>query len=644
MIIKVKKPLKDNIIINLALILPFLIIFAILGGVLVAVILNRIDLLVRGSIVAIPGILAAVTLLYIYKNLNERKENNFSLINLSEKTCIKLFCIFYLSSIISLFMSPIRPLQYLIIILILYFIIFIHIFIESNRPYIVLFEMFFTLLNLIYSVTLKYPLYFGGTDILGHMFLSEVTFLSGHTIPLDLSTSYANFPLFHIFISEVSYLLGSSIKISYFLITAPAFATSVFFVYLVMLNISNDRRVSLLSSLLFSSFGVTIYSGMYMVTRTMAFVGFVALLYLIYNRNSKRSPLFKILGLVFGLFIILVHQVSIPQIIVIFFLIIFVEIVLGKLIKDESSYISQTYVLLLIVSFMGYWLYVSSAFTETLVAMYFDSTNYQSLSMKSTIQEGNQWYFIFNNIGYSVVTFLALVGIGGTWYVHKKSYLQVFALISLLILPLYIPTPLQLFWNTMTFFRFDRFILLVSPFIAFMMALGLIYLMRLLQCKKLNKSYFYTISLFLLSILVVSSIISTSPEPNYSVDSERRYFDSAEVACFNYISNYIPYGSQLYSDYFTRRYIPFQKFSQTETLGLPYYNGSFRTSLSVRNIQRTNGYIVWRNKAFLESGLRVGDGSMVDMRPDTLSEWNRMSSEFEKRNKLYSNSHIEIYY
>ncbi|TGC08297.1 hypothetical protein [Methanolobus halotolerans] len=643
MIIKVQKPLRDNIIINLALVLPFLIIFAILSGVLAAVILNRLDLLIRGSIVAVPGIFAAITLSYIYKNSNERKEHSSGLLNFSEKNCIKLYCIFYLSSLIILFMSPTRPLEYLIIILILYFVIFIQIFTKSSSSHMVLFEIFLLLLNLIYSVTLKYPLYFGGTDILPHMFLSEVTFLSGHTIPMDLSSAYANFPLFHIFISEVSYLLGSSIQSSYFLITAPAFAISVFFVYLVMINISNDKRVSLLSSLLFSTFSVTIYSGMYMVTRTMAFIGFIVILYLIYNRNSKHSPLLKILGLLFGMFIILVHQVSIPQIIVIFFLILFVEIVLGKIMQDKSSYISKTYVLLLIVSFIAYWLFVSYAFTQSLTAMYFDSTNYESLSMKPTIQAGNQWSFIFNNIGYSVVTFLALVGIGGTWYVHQKSYLQVFALISLLILPLYIPTPLQLFWNTMTFFRFDRFILLVSPFIAFMMALGLTYLMELLQSKKVSKNYFYTISLLLLSVLVVSSIISTSPEPNYSIDSERRYFDSAEVACFNHILEYVPYGSQLYSDYFTRRYIPFQKFSQTESLGLPYYNNSFRTSLSVRNIQRNSGYIVWRNKAFLESGLRVGDGGMVDIISD-IPEWDRMNSEFEKRNKLYSNSHAEVFY
>ncbi|MDW7731261.1 MAG: hypothetical protein SCH66_02400 [Methanolobus sp.] len=644
MIIKIKKPLKDNIIVNLALILPFIIVFAILSGVIMSFALNRLDLFLRGLIVAVPGIFAAITLYYLYNNLNDAKEYSYSLIDLNEKRLVKLFFILYLISIISLFMSPTRPLQYFTIILFLYAIIFIQIFTKSSSPHIILFEIFFTLINLIYSVTLKYPLYFGGTDILGHMFLSEVTFLSGHTIPIDLDGAYANFPLFHILIAEASHLLASNIQISYFLITAPAFAASVFFIYLIMYNLSNDKRVSLLSSLIFSLFGITIYSGIYVVTRTMAFIGFVILLYLTYNAHKKNLPVFKILCLLFGLFIILVHQVSTPQIIVIFFLILLAEIALSKLTQHQSKYMSQTYLLLLLVSFIGYWFYVSYTFTESLATMYFDSTNYQSLSMKSTIQEGNQWSFILNNADYSVVTFLALVGIGGTLYINKKSYLQVFALVSLLILPLYIPTPLQLFWNTMTFFRFDRFILLVSPFMAFMMALGVTYLMRLLQCKKVNKKYFYAISLLLLSMLVVFSIISTSPEPNYGVDSERRYFDSAELASFNHVLNYVPYGSQLYSDYFTRRYIPFRKFSQSETLGLPFYNGSFRTPLDVNNIDRTDGYIIWRNKAFFESGLRAGDLGMVDIRPDNLSEWNRVSSEFEKKNKLYSNSHVEVYY
>ncbi|WP_406656878.1 hypothetical protein V7O62_13580 [Methanolobus sp. ZRKC2] len=643
MIIRIKKPLKDNIINNLASILPFLIIFAISGGVLASSVLNRFDLLLRGSIVAIPGIFAAITLHFVYGSLNEREEYEYSLVKLKEKSCIKLFIIFYLFSIVSLAISPTRSLLYFGIILLLYAVIFIQIFTKSSNHHIILFEIFLTLLNLIYGVTLKYPLYFGGTDILGHMFLSEVTFLSGRTIPIDLDGAYANFPLFHILISEVSHFLGSNIQFSYFLVTAPIFAISIFFIYFMMFSISGDRRVSLLSALIFSSFGVTIYSGMYVVTRTMAFIGFAALLYLMYNRHSEKSSLFKILCLLFGMFIILVHQVSITQIILVFFFILFVEIALEKLMPGQKKYISQTYILLLLVSFIAYWIFVSHVFTEALVTSYFDSTNYQSLSMKSTIKAGNQWSFILNSIDYTVITFLALVGIGGTLFGHKKNYLQVFALVSLLILPLYIPTPLQLFWNTMTFFRFDRLMLLVSPFMAIMMALGIIYLMRLFQYKKINKNYFYIFSLLLLSILIIFSIISTSPEPNYGVDSERRYFTATEMASFNYVLNFVPYDSPVHSDYFARRYIPFQKFSQTEALGLPYYNGTFRTYLDVHNLDRTDGYIIWRNKAFFESGLRVGNGKMVDIRSDNQSEWNSVKAEFEKKNKLYSNSDAEIF-
>jgi len=643
MLIKIKKPVKDNLITNIAAVLPFLIIFGISAGVLISFVLNRPDLLLRGSIVAIPGILAAITLHYIYGNSNKKKEYEYSLINLNEDKFIKLFVVFYLTSIISLIIYPTRPLSYFGIILLLYSIIFIQIFTKSSSTYPVLFEIYLMLLNIIYSVTLKYPLYFGGTDILGHMFYSEVTYLSGHTIPMDLDAAYADFPLLHILVSEVSHLIGSSIQSSYFLITAPIFAASVFFVYLIMLHVSDDRRVSLLSSLVFSSLSVTIYSGMYVVTRTMAFFGFIVILYLIYNKYSESSPIFRVLGLLFGLFVILVHQVSITQIIVVLLFILVIERIVSKLNPDQHKYMSQTFVLFLLVAFIAYWFYVSYAFTEAVVSRFFDSTNYQSLSMKSTIEAGNQWSFILNNIDYSIVTFLALVGIGGTLYIRKKTYLQVFALVSLLILPLYIPTPLQMFWNTMTFFRFDRFMLLVSPFIAFMMALGITYLMDLFKFKKVNKNYFYIIPLILLSGLIFSSMIAASPESGYGVDSERKYFDSAEMASFNYALNYVPYDSHLYSDYYTRRYIPFEKFSESETLGLPYYNGTFRTYLDLQNLHRIDGYIIWRNEAFMESGLRTRSGTMIDVRPDNLSELNYLNSEFEKKNKIYSNYNVEIF-
>lgn len=640
---KIKKPLKDHIIDNFTLVLPYIIIVTILSGVLLSFALNRLDLLIRGLIIAVPAILAAITLHYLYSYFNESKESDYSLLNIKQKHSIKLFSIFYLFSVISLFMYPTRPFQYFVFIVIVYAIIFIQIFSKSSNHYVILSEIYITLLNLIYGVTLKYPLYFGGTDIMGHMFFSRVTFLSGHTIPVDLNTAYANFPLLHILVSEASYLFGYDIRISYFLIAAPIFAFSVFFIYLVMFSLSKDRIVSLLASLIFSSFGITISSGMYVITRTMAFFGFLVLLYLMYNGHSKNSPVFKILAILYGMFIILVHQVSIPQIIAILLFILFVELVMGKLTNYNRKYMDKSFILLLIISFIAYWFYISYAFTESLATMYFDSTHYESVSMKSTIKVGNEWSYLINNAEYSVITFLALIGIGGTLYMHKKSYLRVFALVSLLVLPLYIPTPLQLLWNTMTFFRFDRFILLVSPFMAFIMALGITYLMRIFQYKRVNQRYFYIISLLLLSTLLVFSIISTSPESSYSVGSERRYFDSAEMAYLDNIPDQIPYGSRLYSDYFTRRYIPYQKFSQSETLGLPYYSGSFRTTLDIHNLDDANGYIILRSKALSESGLRLGGGEMVDFRPNQ-SEWINVSSELEKKDKVYSNSHLEVFY
>lgn len=638
-----KERFKSNILDNFILMLPLIIVLIIFGGAILAFILGRPDFFIRSLVVAVPGIFAAIFLHYIYKNLNEECKHDYSLIDLNERKCIKVFFIFYLLSIINLWFFPIRPVYYLVIITILYITIFIHIFTKNTNPAIVLFEIYLILINLIYSVTLKYPLYFGGTDIMPHIFAAKVTFLSGHTIPADLSIGYANFPLFHILISEVSLLLGFSIQQSYFIIMAPIFATTTFFIYLLMLNLSNDKRASLLSSLLYSTLTVVIYSGMYMVTRTMAFVGFTVLLYLMYKQQRENILTVKLICLLFALFIILVHQVSTPQILGVICLIFFVETVVHLINPKQKKYMSKIYILLLLVSFISYWLYTSHAFVESLSTIYFDSTNYEALAIKGTVQAGNEWSFIFNSIDYSVITFLALIGIGGTLYFHKRNYLLVFSLVSLLILPLYVPSPLQLLWNTMTLFRFDRFMLLVSPFIASMMALSIIYLNRFFQYKVGNKVYFFMITIFLISLLLTFSLRSTSPESNYGVSSERRYFNSGEIVGFNHVINHVPYGSELYSDYFTRRYFPYQKFSETDSLRLSYYNGGPRTSLSTRNLQKDSGYIIWRNKAFLESGLRLGDGENVDMHPNDSLKWKAFDSELQKKNKIYSNYDVDIF-
>jgi hypothetical protein len=105
-------------------------------------------------------------------------------ISLSQRTSVLTFVVLYILSIMFLFLDTTRTIYYFATVTLIYVLILNQIFSRSSSQSIILAELFLSSLNLIYSVTLKYALYFGGTDIMSHLFLSQVTYLSGHVAPL----------------------------------------------------------------------------------------------------------------------------------------------------------------------------------------------------------------------------------------------------------------------------------------------------------------------------------------------------------------------------------------------------------------------------------------------------------------------------
>ena len=128
-------------------------------------------------------------------------------------------------------------------------------------------------------------------------------------------------PLYHVFIAEASELLNTSIKTSLFLVTAPIYAITIVFLYYLFNHITNNRQISLLSCVLFSVSSVVLYYGTNVITRTMSFIMFIVLLYLIYSVNFKKDKIsLKSLSVIVAVFLTLVHNVSLPQLVLLLIL------------------------------------------------------------------------------------------------------------------------------------------------------------------------------------------------------------------------------------------------------------------------------------------------------------------------------------
>jgi hypothetical protein len=260
----------------ISILFPLAIIFAVIFTFLWMFAAGKLAYALRGLFTGIPAILSCLFILFIYKKDVSLHDIDFYP-SLSTKYLTYLFGIFYISSLVVLLLSQgSRPPYYFIFILGLYLSVFLQIFSKEINPSLILAETFLIAINLIYSVTLNYDFYFGTTDILPHIFLSEVTAMSGRTIPTSLS-DYAYFPLYHVLIAEASQLLNISTKYSLFLVTAPIYAVTIIFLYYLFNYITNNRQISLLSCVLFSVSSVVLYYGVNVITRTMAFIMFIVL-------------------------------------------------------------------------------------------------------------------------------------------------------------------------------------------------------------------------------------------------------------------------------------------------------------------------------------------------------------------------------
>ncbi len=314
---------------------------------------------IRGLFTGVPAVVSCFFILYIYrKDVSLHDIDSFPSINIRSLTYV--FGIFYLGSIAALLLSSgSRPWYYFVFILVTYLSVFLQIFSEKVKPHLFFWSLFLIMVNLTYSVTLNYDFYFGTTDILPHIFLSEFTAVTGQTIPISLS-DYAFFPLYHILVAESSQIMNLSTKTSLFLITAPIYAITIVFLYYLFNYITHNRQISLLSCLLFSASSIVLYYSTNVITRTMSFVAFIILLYLIYSVNFKEEKFsLKTLSIIVLLFLTLVHNVSILQFVLLIIIMLASEYIIGS-----ANYVSKPFFLLLNVTFTSYWFFAAYLFMQ----------------------------------------------------------------------------------------------------------------------------------------------------------------------------------------------------------------------------------------------------------------------------------------
>jgi hypothetical protein len=629
-----------------AFLLPITIIFAVLFAFLWMFATEKFGYALRGLFTGIPAILSCLFILFIYKKDVSLQDIDICS-SLSTKSLTYLFGVFYIGSVVTLLLfEGSRPPLYFVFVLGLYLVVFLQTFSKNVNPSLILVESFLIAINLIYSVTLNYDYYFGTTDIMPHIFLSEVTEIAGRTISTSLS-DYAYFPLYHVFIAEASELLNISIRESLFLVTAPIYAVTIIFLYYLANYITRNRQISLLSSILFSASSVVLYYGVNVITRTMAFIMFMVLLYLIYSVKFNENKFsLKILSIIVAVFITLVHNVSLPQFVLLLVILLASESIIGY-----GSYINKSFFILVNVIFVAYWFFVAYVFVQRSLAPRFQSQFLDSVVLTAGGTEVLQESLttLIGLLDKSIFLFFALIGIGFLLKNYKKNYASVVGLFALLTLIFYVPNPLNTIWQFKVLFRVDRFMLFVSPFMAFIMAYGLYIFWNYIN-KYSSKKFTSTLVVILLfSIFVlVSSVYSVGDSSLLGNDSTHEYFTSEELSGFGHVFKYVPSNSSIYSDYYSSRYfyIPLIP-AISSKMNLSSYD-NYRIG-NVTKLSQYKGYVVLRTNEFLRSGLYFGseESSLSDTANYFYEGLPENQLELENNlaglDKIYSNPSIDIF-
>jgi len=627
------------------ILLPYLLISAYSVGLVASIVFGKESLAINGTILALPAIVASITLLSLRKS-NFHSDPHIVLFQGTSTLYYKLFFAVYLL-FISVAIVMQQQLLPKIIVLTLYVIISVQILSKSCNSSAIILETILTMMATIYSTTFQYPLYIGYSDITAHIFLSHVTLLQGHTIPYELS-SYAYFPLYHILISQSSALLSLDVQTTLFLITCPIYCTLILFMYLISLRIFQNNQISLVIILILSMQKEIVYNGTYVVTKAMAFIGFYLLLYVLYSAGQLRESsennhrgMFHVLAVVTVIFLTLVHHISSLQFIVVLLLIIICE-----LIAHSGFYLKQTILPLFFALSMTYWIFLAFPFVQDYLMNRLNPELVSNLAIMQSSHPLLGWSFILDQLDILVMMFLVIIGIGYTLaeqHPTYPTYIKGISLLSLIGLVLLAPTPLQTVWQVIGLFGFDRIIFFLIPFVVMSMGFGLVILSAYLIKQRWGLRAAQVTVVVLISLYGIGSLGFFDEDERYF---PRKFFDEQELEGFQHVLEKTPRGTDLYSDYPTVNYFNFKRISDSDRLGLPYYNSYMIQNTSDLGSRR--GCILYAQGCFLTKGLYFGMGNELDPSnlqyyPSSAENRELLHNSLDANNKTYSNSGLEIF-
>jgi uncharacterized membrane protein len=546
---------------TIATLLPYLLLLVSGLGLGLTIILHRPDLTMASLIYVIPLILAAIILL-LNKNANLGKLAWPSLAKgLHFPHLFLINILIFIISLIMLVSSVTRPLAYFILVSLFSGIILWQILVR--RPAwtttLIVIEIMLISLNLIWGVSLKYPLYFADTDTLGHLRLIDVILKTSHS--QTYLVYYLNYPLYHMFNAIGIEITGLSIRTSLFIFMGLAWQAMLLLGFFVFRDLTNSSKFAAIASLLFGSSSQLIFYGSYAIARSLAFVFFMGWIYLIINKASRDNR-YLLLSVILMVAMIMTHQINVILTIPLLILVYLCQKLVNR---SQADYpIGLLFIYLFSVCTISYLVWFAPSLADSNLAGTTRSLFSENVNIRGDVTEGYGFSVIVGAIYYIFVLLLCFLGVRVLFEHFKfntaKPITGAFALAGLFLLVVYVPGPLDLFPQSRTL-MISRFNLIVSPFIVFLMVFGIHYITSykaIYGTDRIRMLVLPVLSVGLVSLMTFFSAISTGNAQDcdyfpHTATIDTPYFTDSELSSFTFLYDYADSTLPLYADFQTMR-------------------------------------------------------------------------------------------
>lgn len=626
-----------------------LILIGLLGIIITLFVMKRPDLTIRSLVLILPLFISGILLIRCKGN-KEYKRSRFTRYNLARFNHLTLvFLLILFICIISLYQNSERPLEFFLLISSASGIIFYQIFLSNSsiRQAVILLEISIVSLTLIWGVTLNYPLYFGGTDPLQHLYIIDaITNLNHVSIP---DSDYNSFPLFHILIAIGAQLSGLPLTISLFVIMGLIWQIGILTAYIYFKKLTGSNSLALVACLMFALNSSVIYHGMYPVTRSLAFIFFLLMLYLLLvpsKNNHKNNILMSIITLA----LILTHHYT--AMLVIPLLILYYAIYSFTVRNLKKRKYVAMYTIFYSTSFISYLLLTNYSLVKKIIISNLNSllsegpTNIESVVSHTSYALS----FIVNNSYSAFALLLSLLGIGYIFY-SKHDYIlsndRLIGVLCVVSLIFFIPGPFDILPISDIFILY-RFELLVSPFIALGMAYGIMFIIRQRRNEHSSNNHVKSKPNYLVisicTTIVILTVISSLISNNNNIDSSEmvpikdspRYFTTSEINSLLFMSSKADTSLAIYSDYYVIR----DRYHLPDFKPLRVLTGG--------NISYIDeGYVIFRNEALKNLDVLIfsPNGQVGSNYPYHLSEQSHESNiilNLKEQGLSYNNGAVWI--